>query len=130
MPMSVIRALDREIIAKFVRPRPGVYILYASRQGPPRYVGRSDKLYERLNWWTTDKAKESWRDYNYFSFKYVKTNFEAFKAECSLFHRHFSTLDYQNHPGRDKGCDWKCPKCNIFDDKNLRLCKTYPNKKK
>lgn len=88
--------------------RPGVYVLKQSRDGPPRYVGRSDSdVRRRLN----TQARET--GYKFFTVEHKKTALDAWKREAHLYHYHKRKLDNDVHPNPPKG--HSCPRCSLFD---------------
>lgn len=99
------------------KERKGVYLLYVTKDGPPRYVGRSDDdLNERLRSWVG--ASGRFGDYRFFRFEYVRGPRKRFERECNLYHQHggeSGQLDNERHPDRPDGTDWTCPRCNYFD---------------
>lgn len=84
----------------------GVYVLYTSRSGPPRYVGMSTELEERL------KAQVG--EYEFFEYEYFPSETAAYEREANLYHHHKETLDNENHPPRPHN-QVKCPACSIHD---------------
>lgn len=89
---------------------PGVYLLYKTKGGPVRYVGRSDNdLRGRLKW------HKSNNDYKYYRFKHCSLK-EAYEWECKYWHKYQHSIDnsfsnYGNHPATPMGKGWKCPIC-------------------
>ena len=87
---------------------PGVYILYKTKTGPPRYVGRSDgSLYERLKQHLNEP-------YKYYRFKQCTTKKDAFEWECKYWHKFQDSIDnsevnWGNHPARPKNTSYYCP---------------------
>ena len=70
-------------------------------------VGRSDAdLNKRLH------------DYEgqYLQFKcgYAASQYQAFLAECELWHEYGNRTTNPLHPDRPNGTDWKCPRCKNF----------------
>ncbi len=107
MSWAVRRSLDIDTVAHYVRPHAGVYMLFNSEDGPPRYVGRATKLYDRL----LQHARNG--DYRLFTFDYLTSPRQCFDRECALFHRHQATISNQNHPAADPGSRWRCPICGV-----------------
>lgn len=77
------------------------------------YVGRSD---DDIN----GRLKEWVGKYPRFKFEYYDSPRAAFKKECSLYHGfgEKETLDNDKHPERSKNKNWKCPRCDIFNEEN------------
>jgi hypothetical protein len=107
MAWKVLRRLDKDEVAHYVRPHAGVYMLFSSEGGPPRYVGRALKLYDRL------RAHAQNGEYKLFTSEYSSSPRQCFDRECTLFHRHQATIDNQNHPTADPGTRWHCPVCGL-----------------
>jgi hypothetical protein len=93
-----------------VKNRKGVYILYKTISGPPRYVGRSDTgLKTRLN----DHNSEG--KYKYYSFKNCSLK-DAYIWECRYWHKYQNTIDNSllkggKHPATPTDKNWGCPIC-------------------
>lgn len=87
----------------------GVYKLYRSWRGPPRYVGRSQKqrLEERLR----EHVDE---EYRYFEYEYHSCAAGAYKREASIWHFFRSQLDNKEHPKRPHE-RVVCPSCGLHD---------------
>ena len=86
----------------------GVYILYLTRNGPPRYVGRSDKsLYNRL---------KDEKDFKYYRIKQCRNKIEAYKWECKYWHKYQNSIENsykrrRNHPAKPARLNVRCPVC-------------------
>jgi hypothetical protein len=48
-----------------------------------------------------------------FKYRFYSNARTAFEKECELFHD-FSPPGNRIHPGRPKGTNWLCPRCQIF----------------
>lgn len=88
--------------------RIGVYMLYNSREGPPRYVGRSTELASRL----LDYVGE----YKLFWADYMPNVTEAYKKEVELYHHNGAKADLDNdrHPRRPHK-NVKCKLCDVHE---------------
>lgn len=110
LPLSKLRT------GKTVLPIPGVYVLYQTNFGPPRFIGRSDtSLFDKL---LQHKRKGG---YAYYRFINTRRAEDAFKLECLYWHQAQASIDNSianggHHPippaGKDlscpmPGCDWK-----------------------
>lgn len=84
----------------------GVYMLYNSRDGPPRYVGRSSDLRSAL----IDHVD----DYRLFWADAMPNRTEAYKKQVELFHFNGETeeLDNERHPQRPHK-NVKCKLCDV-----------------
>ena len=80
----------------------GVYVL--SRDGRHvHYAGRSDSdLRSRIR----KSADED--SYTHFWYDYETSPMNAYRAECSLWHR-YQPPDNINHPAVPAGTNWRCP---------------------
>lgn len=74
----------------------GIYMLYNTWGGPPRYVGRSHG--KNLSGRLQKRARED--DYRYFKYEYASSKARAFEHEANLWHRHGSTIENAKHPDR------------------------------
>jgi hypothetical protein len=96
-----------EIYWHDVYDTPGVYVLYKTINGPPKYVGRSgSRVYSRLRG----------REYTYYQFKPCWSDYDAYKWECRYWHNHQETLDNArrnagHHPACPRGVAHYCPVC-------------------
>ncbi len=112
--LSIMYKLTYESIDKNVKQKPGVYVLDKNRSGSFQinFVGRANA---DLN----DRLKQHIAEgYKFFEFEYATSPKEAFEKECELYHDKGGPegkLDNKIHPDRPKNTDWKCPKCNIFN---------------
>ena len=90
---------------------PGVYILYLTISGPPRYVGRSyNSLYERLRIYLNIGY------YKFYKFNQCTSVKDAFTWECKIWHKYQESIDnsYRNwgiHPVRPNNTNLRCPVC-------------------
>lgn len=86
----------------------GVYMLYNSREGPPRYVGRSKEIRSRLLDYVDD--------YRFFWFDHMPNATEAYKKQVELYHHNGETddLDNERHPRRPH-TNVKCYHCDVHD---------------
>ncbi len=75
------------------------------------YVGRSDN---DVAWRLECHIPEG---YQYFKFSYANTIKAAFEKECRNYHDFGENVQLNNkiHPNRPKGCNYECPRCNIYD---------------
>ena len=100
-----------------VKNKSGVYLLtYREKYAVHYYVGRSDgALKKRL------KKHAQEEEYEAFKYKYSKSDTEAYKEECKLYHAYLDhyqelpnrVLDNKVHPGRPKGKrKLKCPRAD------------------
>lgn len=91
-----------------VQPQRGVYLLYNSRDGPVRYIGRASDLRDRLQDWV-DR-------YAYFRYEYKSSQTAAYEREAGLYHHHGGkkTLDNERHPARPHQ-QVTCPSCGLHD---------------
>ncbi len=72
------------------------------------YVGRSDDdLGARLQQHTPEK-------YTHFKYGFLPSAKAAFDKECDLYHD-FKPPDNKVHPARQKGANWTCKRCTVFD---------------
>lgn len=86
----------------------GVYKLTKSRNGPVRYVGRSDNdVQARL----LDHVRDG--EYRYFTVEHKDSTKEAWLREAHLYHYHRDDLDNKRHPAPPEGMS--CPKCTRYD---------------
>ncbi len=91
---------------------PGVYIIFVTISGPPRYVGRSDKsLYTRL------RRHLNEGHYKYYKFKQCTTVKDVYTWECKYWHKYQETIknSFENwgiHPARPNNTNLRCPVCN------------------
>ncbi|MBE6442975.1 MAG: hypothetical protein E7022_11810 [Desulfovibrio desulfuricans] len=113
LDMSGPYPLDNDTINTEVwKTSPGNYALgkiNKDRKFVVSYVGRSDSdVNDRLH----DHVDEK---YTHFKFSYAASPKEAFEKECENYHD-FEPRDNSIHPDRPDGCDWKCPRCSIFDE--------------
>jgi hypothetical protein len=70
-------------------------------------VGRSDvDLNKRLHDYVGD--------YKQFKAAYSSSPYQAFLAECELWHEYGNRTSNPLHPDRPNGTDWKCPRCKNF----------------
>ncbi len=105
--LSPRRRIDEIHNHNDVRCEPGVYILYKTIDGPPRYVGRSDSnIIERL---------EKHDDYVYYQYKNCSIE-DAYYWECRYWHKYQDDLDnsIKNggiHPDEPDGIDIPCHVC-------------------
>lgn len=105
--ISGLRKID-DIRWSDVEDEPGVYLFYRRRHGPVRYVGRSDtSLYRRI----------SGRPFTYYRYKHCDNDVEAYKWECTYYHRHYVEIGRhnQNHPAKPKGLKYAI-KCDVCGD--------------
>jgi hypothetical protein len=86
-----------------VMRRPGVYTLFERREGPVKYVGRSDTDLQRELRENVGRG-----NYQFFKFDHCGKR-EAWVRECHLYHRHRKTTDNVKHPDRPANPMWKCP---------------------
>lgn len=107
--MSGIYPLSERAIKEHTWPDwAGVYTLYNTRDGPPRYVGRSDTdVRARL----MDHVRKD--EYSFFRVTHKKTPLDAWRREANLYHHHKSTLDNKRHPRPPEG--YSCPRCSKLD---------------
>jgi hypothetical protein len=86
----------------------GVYLLGTPTQGgiAPERVGRA--IYN-----VNQRLHDYIGEYTHFAFAYCANAYAAFLAECELWHD-FGGKNNPLHPDREKGQDWKCPRCNNF----------------
>lgn len=88
---------------------PGIFILYQTNFGPPRYVGGSGQsLFDTLY-----KVQREGK-YKYFRFMNTHTAEEAFTWESIYWHKAQASIDNSlekggHHPEPRYGEDWKCP---------------------
>jgi hypothetical protein len=102
--------IDREVVGI----SPGAYALGHLEPGTfyVHYVGRSD---DNVNARLKGHLGEKYTD---FEFRLLDSPEEAFEKECNLWHDFLGPegrLDNKVHPDRPEGKDWKCPRCNAFD---------------
>lgn len=94
-----------------------VYRFYSTKNGPVRYVGRSDSPISRSHSHRSQigdygiheylEGKVSWVDFKYFT---GRSRFkEVYEEECRQWHDHDPNLNI-NHPHK-KYKSWKCPSC-------------------
>jgi hypothetical protein len=89
----------------------GIYVLTIKNR-ETRYVGRSAKNLRRE---IKYRAKRRWElrriRYDHFKFEEARSAFEAYKRECTLWHRYGGPKmpDQCRHPARDKDTTWCCP---------------------
>ncbi len=95
------------------RQSAGVYALGSTdRNGSfqVRHVGRSDEDVRA-------KLRDCIGSEMMFKFRFFRSPREAFEKECELFHD-FKPPGNRIHPGRPKGTNWACPRCQIFHTKS------------
>ena len=103
------RPLAKLVSGREVLPTPGIYILYNTNFGPPRYVGGTGQsLFDALL-----QHKKSAK-YRYYRFMNCRSAEEAFKWECIYWHKAHATIDNSlerggHHPEPPHGKDWACP---------------------
>jgi hypothetical protein len=90
----------------------GVYVLGIENDNT-RYVGRSDRDLQREIPYRA-RRREYWRRirYDHFFFEEVGSAFEAYKLECTLWHKYGGEegmLDQCRHPATPKYSGWYCP---------------------
>ncbi|OLS25046.1 MAG: hypothetical protein HeimC3_16760 [Candidatus Heimdallarchaeota archaeon LC_3] len=105
--LSPMRRLRRVSHHKNTKREPGVYLLYKRKDGPVRYVGRSD---------TNLKRRLKNRMYARYHFQNTKSETEAYLLECILWHKYQSTIDNSkynggNHPAKPYNMYLSCPIC-------------------
>ncbi len=88
--LSGLRRVD-ELKWHDVEPEPGVYILFKTLTGPPRYVGRAD---------TSLRRRLRRRSYRYYRYKHTDDEIEAYEWECKYFHRFKKKIRNAVHPAR------------------------------
>ncbi len=95
-------------VERLVEDALGVYMLYNSREGPPRYVGRSRTLRSRL--------LEHVEDYRLFWADYMPNVSQAYRKQVDLYHFNGETeaLDNQRHPQRPHK-NVKCYHCDVHE---------------
>ena len=110
--LSGRRRMDEIYEHADVNDGPGVYVFYQTCDGPPRYVGRTINLRQRLR-----HSNRGFRDrgYTYYAFKQCSSDYDAFKWECRYWHEHQEDLDNVNsnggnHPARPG--NHRCPVCD------------------
>ena len=75
------------------------------------YVGRSDTdVNDRLKKWIGKTT------HALFKYSYAASPKEAFEKECNNYHD-FTPKENTIHPDRPENSGWKCPRCNVFDEK-------------
>lgn len=104
--MATRHTLTRSNLQRLVENRIGTYVLYHSRKGPPRYVGRSGDLRDRILDYVDD--------YQVFTFEYHPNITEAYQHEVNLYHDHGGKeeLDNTRHPQRPH-TNVKCHRCDV-----------------
>ena len=123
IPILFKPKLIRNVVEK---DRPGVYVLGNDENGfKPKYVGRSDYcIRNRL------LTHNHLYDYDYFMFKYVDNQRDAFYLEAKWWHDCINNgveLDNMIHPDAPSGTFWTCPYCDfaksvkdiVVDHKNV-----------
>ena len=90
----------------------GVYVL-GIKNDSTLYVGRSDTDLQREIPYRARRRKY-WRGirYDHFFFEEVGSAFEAYKRECTLWHKYGGEgrmLDQYRHPATPKYSGWRCP---------------------
>lgn len=104
--MPAVHSLSPRSVKRHARSgSKGVYTLWNSRSGPPRYVGRSDSDVQRR---LLQQARKT--DYSFFTVEHMNSTKEAWHREANLYHYHKSTLDNKRHPQAPKGMG--CPRCS------------------
>lgn len=95
-------------IRSTIQANRGVYLLYNSRDGPVRYIGRATDLQDRLQDWTGE--------YAYFQYEYTSSQTAAYEREAGLYHHHGGdeALDNARHPARPHK-QVKCPSCGLHE---------------
>jgi hypothetical protein len=102
--LSGIRKLNDIIDHLDVIDKPGVYILYDTKSGPPKYVGRADtKLYKRM--------LQHKYEFKYYKHKPCKNDKEAYYWECVYFHKYEKAIENVVHPAHLPGTRLCCPIC-------------------
>lgn len=92
-----------------VLPLPGIFILYQTNFGPPRYVGGSGQsLFDSLLRHRKDGK------YKYYRYMNTRSAEEAFTWESIFWHKAQASIDNAaekggHHPEPQPGKDWKCP---------------------
>jgi len=106
--------LDAKTIdAQVTKTSPGNYALGKRNEEGTflvGYVGRADKdVNGRLKSWVSKTKRPL------FKFSYASSTKAAFEKECENYHD-FDPPGNDIHPDRPNGTNWKCPRCNVFDD--------------
>jgi hypothetical protein len=115
--MSPMRRLRKVSSHKLTKKEPRVYVFRNRKDGPIRYVGRSDiNLKKRLKN----------RPYARYHFINTQTDLEAYQIECELWHEHQPTIDNAKvrggrHPAKPAYTDIHCPVCRRGKFKKLSL---------
>ncbi len=101
--------LSDEMIDEEVDLRPGAFAL-GSLEGSGifrvAWVGRSDTD-------VNNQLHVHVGSYQHFSFELHFNAWQAFEAECNLFHD-LDPSDNPTHPLRPAGTAWKCPRCRLL----------------